>query len=43
MTPHRKPRLVQVGQARRLTRADMVLGMYEQVPISRYEMAGWQH
>jgi hypothetical protein len=42
MTLSPTPRLIRVGRARRLTQADMMLGMFEQIPISRYDMAGWQ-
>ncbi|MFC5345530.1 hypothetical protein ACETK8_14385 [Brevundimonas staleyi] len=34
--------LVRLGAARRLTQADQPLGQFEQIPTSRYEVAGWQ-
>jgi len=37
-----KTKLVRLGAARRQTRADQPLGMFEQVPTSRYEIAGWR-
>lgn len=37
-----KTKLVRLGAARRQTRADQTIGMLEQIPMSRYEIAGWR-
>jgi len=42
MTKQGTRTLVRLGAAKRQTKADQPIGQLEQIPTSKYEVAGWQ-